>query len=135
YLDTVEVDGSRPSAPTMTILLLPYPGLPRSSVEPFFVWRTGALVSDMPTSSIAVRYPDGTARRVTKGTTAADALALPAGNLPEGVIAALVDGKPVDLSRPLEADTEISPVTFEMPEGKEIYRHSSAHIMAQAVKD
>src|SRR5439155_265750 len=57
------------------------------------------------------------------------------GKLPEGAIAALVDGKPVDLSRPLEADAEVRPVTFEMPEGKEVYRHSSAHIMAQAVKD
>jgi threonyl-tRNA synthetase len=55
--------------------------------------------------------------------------------LPEGVIAALVNGKPVDLSRPLEADADIRPVTFELPEGKEVYRHSSAHIMAQAVKD
>ncbi|TLY25577.1 MAG: threonine--tRNA ligase, partial [Nitrospirae bacterium] len=67
--------------------------------------------------------------------TAGEALALPSGKLPEGVIAALVDGKPVDLSRPLEADADIRPVTFEMPEGKEVYRHSSAHIMAQAVKD
>ncbi|MFQ5597983.1 MAG: threonine--tRNA ligase [Nitrospiria bacterium] len=33
------------------------------------------------------------------------------------------------------ADGEITPLTFESPEGKEIYRHSSAHIMAQAVKE
>jgi len=67
--------------------------------------------------------------------TAGDALALPSGKLPDGVIAALVDGKPVDLTRRLEADAHIGPVTFDMPEGKEVYRHSSAHIMAQAVKD
>ncbi len=67
--------------------------------------------------------------------TAGDALALPSGKLPAGVIAALVEGKPVDLTHRLEADARIGPVTFDMPEGKEVYRHSSAHIMAQAVKD
>src|SRR5712692_10581140 len=67
--------------------------------------------------------------------TAGDALALPSGKLPDGVIAALVDGKPVDLARRLEADARIASVTFDMPEGREVYRHSSAHIMAQAVKD
>ena len=94
-----------------------------------------AGTSEKPTASISLTYPDGTRKSAPRGITAGEALALPSGKLPVGVIAALVDGQPVDLSRPLEADADIRPVTFEMPEGKEVYRHSSAHIMAQAVKD
>ena len=62
------------------------------------------IVSDGPTAAIAVKFSDGTSRKAPKGTTAGEALALRTGKLPEGTIAALVDGKPVDLSRPLEAD-------------------------------
>ncbi len=53
----------------------------------------------------------------------------------DAVIAALVNGAPMDLSAPLTEDASIEPLTFESPEGKEVYRHSSTHIMAQAVKE
>lgn len=95
-----------------------------------------AVVSEESiSSSIVVQFPDGSRRTAPKGITAGEALALAGGMVPEGVIAALVNGTLVDLARPLETDATIAPVTFEMPEGKEVYRHSSAHIMAQAVKD
>ena len=94
-----------------------------------------AVVSDKTTASISLTYPDGSTKTAPRGITAGEALALPGGKLAAGVIAALVDGKPVDLACRLEADARIAPVTFDMPEGKEVYRHSSAHIMAQAVKD
>ena len=94
-----------------------------------------AVTSEKSAASISLTYPDGTRQNAPKGITAGEALALPSGKLPEGVIAALVDGKPVDLAHRLETDATLAPVTFEMPEGKEVYRHSSAHIMAQAVKD
>ncbi len=51
------------------------------------------------------------------------------------VLAAKVDGKPADLSRPLQQDTTLEPLTFASREGREVYRHSSTHIMAQAVKE
>ncbi len=91
--------------------------------------------SEKSAASISLTYPDGTRKNAPKGITAEEALALPGGEPVEGVIAALVDGKPVDLAYRLEADAVIGPVTFSMPEGKEVYRHSSAHIMAQAVKE
>jgi threonyl-tRNA synthetase len=46
-----------------------------------------------------------------------------------------VNGQPKDLSATITEDSEIAPVTFSSPEGEEIYRHSSAHLMAQAVKE
>src|SRR5437879_7982189 len=89
----------------------------------------------MMTSSITIIYPDGTRQPVSKGSTAGEALALTGLRRSDEVIAALVNGKPMDLAYRLEADATVAPVTFEMHEGHEVYRHSSAHIMAQAVKD
>ncbi|HUJ79654.1 MAG TPA: threonine--tRNA ligase [Nitrospiria bacterium] len=45
-----------------------------------------------------------------------------------------VDGKPMDLHTPLLHDATVEWLTFASPEGKEVYRHSSAHLLAQAVK-
>ncbi|QEY34660.1 threonine--tRNA ligase [Caproiciproducens galactitolivorans] len=45
-----------------------------------------------------------------------------------------IDGKVVDLRTPITADCEVEILTFEHPEGKKAYWHTTAHIMAQAVK-
>ena len=94
-----------------------------------------AVVSEEQTASIVLDFPDKSRKKVPKGITVGEILAFPGGKVSDDVIAALVDGKPVDLAYRLEADAAIGPVTFAMPEGKEVYRHSSAHIMAQAVKE
>jgi threonyl-tRNA synthetase len=74
---------------------------------------------------------DGQRRSVPRGT--------PVGDLLDGaggreVIAARVNGKVVDLSRPLEEDATVEPVKSASPEGIDILRHSTAHLMAQAVQ-
>jgi threonyl-tRNA synthetase len=51
------------------------------------------------------------------------------------ILAARVNGIVVDLSRPLSEDATIEPLRFDSAEGREVYRHSSTHIMAQAVKE
>lgn len=56
-------------------------------------------------------------------------------NTLQEIIAAKLDGDLVDLSRPLFTNTSLEPVTFDSAEGKKIYRHSTSHVMAQAVKD
>ncbi len=53
----------------------------------------------------------------------------------KGVIAARIDDQVTDLSRTLDGDARVSFLTFEDEEGKKVYWHSSAHIMAQAVKE
>ncbi|MBQ1260484.1 MAG: TGS domain-containing protein, partial [Clostridia bacterium] len=50
------------------------------------------------------------------------------------VIAAKVNGSACELSTQLTADAEVELLTFATPEGKQIFRHTAAHIMAQAVK-
>ncbi len=57
------------------------------------------------------------------------------GALDSQVLAAKVNGQVVDLSKPLSGDATIEPLRFDSAEGREVYRHSSTHIMAQAVKE
>jgi len=57
------------------------------------------------------------------------------GALDSQVLAAKVNGQVVDLSKPLSDDATIEPLRFDSAEGREVYRHSSTHIMAQAVKE
>jgi threonyl-tRNA synthetase len=83
---------------------------------------------------IHITFPDGTQRSVPIGTTVGDALNISGGLNPD-VLAAKVDGRLVDLTTDLTRDISLEPVTFDSPEGKEVYRHSSTHIMAQAVKE
>jgi threonyl-tRNA synthetase len=80
-----------------------------------------------------VTYPDETVSHFEAPVTAREALAAK-GLLRSDVVAAKVDGQVVDLSRPLERDCRVEPVVASSPEGLEVIRHSSAHLMAQAVK-
>ncbi len=51
------------------------------------------------------------------------------------VLAVRVDGELKDLTAPVNGDCEVEPVTFQDPQGRELYWHSTAHIMAAAVKE
>ncbi|HEY6739798.1 MAG TPA: threonine--tRNA ligase [Actinopolymorphaceae bacterium] len=73
------------------------------------------------------------AREVTTGTTAGDLLA--EGGAGRDVIAARVNGELRDLARPLEAGDVVEPVAIDSEDGRAILRHSTAHVMAQAVQE
>ncbi len=78
-----------------------------------------------------VVLPDGSQRDVPAGRTA---LAV-AGSLGlRDVVGVLIDGRPRDLATPVEAGARVEFVTFNEPAGREVYWHSTAHLMAQAVK-
>lgn len=84
-------------------------------------------------ASITVTTADGTPRQAEAGTSALDILKA-AGSYNRQVVAARVNGRVVDLSRPLSDDCSLAPVTVDTAEGVDILRHSTAHVMAQAVK-
>jgi threonyl-tRNA synthetase len=88
----------------------------------------------MPERDIAVTLADGSQRRVPTGTPVVEVLCGPARQVPAELIAARVNGKAVDLSRPLTDDAKVEPIPWDDPEGRKIYHHSTTHIMAQAVK-
>lgn len=86
-------------------------------------------------SMIQVTVPGNEPQAFSKGTSAKDALAQLGAFGSADVIAVKVNGVPQDLVATLNEDATIEPLVFDSSEGKEIYRHSSTHIMAQAVKE
>ncbi len=89
----------------------------------------------MASQLIHITLPDGTRKQVPTGCTVRDALTPQGGRLDGKILAAKVNGAPMDLFHTLEHDATVEPLTFESAEGREVYRHSSTHIMAQAVKE
>jgi threonyl-tRNA synthetase len=83
---------------------------------------------------VTVTLPDGTTKQVPKGTTLSAIAESIGPRLAQAALAAKVDGKVVDLSFRLERDASIEIVTPKSPEALEVYRHSTAHLTANAVK-
>ncbi|MDD3050622.1 MAG: threonine--tRNA ligase [Candidatus Cloacimonetes bacterium] len=84
---------------------------------------------------IKITFPDNTIREYPKGTTPFAVASDISQGLAQNVIAAELDGKMVDLDYPIEKDAKIVFLKFSDEKGKEIYWHSTAHLMAQAVKE
>ncbi|MBI4438580.1 threonine--tRNA ligase [Candidatus Woesearchaeota archaeon] len=80
--------------------------------------------------TISITFPDGSTKNYKKGTTAqkiAEEIGI------RNVIAAKHDSELKDLTAPIEKDCKLKLLKFEEPEGKEVFWHTSAHIMAQAI--
>jgi threonyl-tRNA synthetase len=84
-------------------------------------------------SDIAVTLPDGSVRHVPAGSTPADVAAAISPRLAKAAIAAVVDGTPADLTRPLQHDATVEILTDREPDALHVYRHSTAHLLAAAV--
>ncbi len=84
---------------------------------------------------IRVTLSDGRTTVLPRGSTAGDALSRAGVSALDDIVAVKINGVPRDLSTVLSEDVALEPLTFDSPEGREVYRHSSTHIMAQAVKD
>ena len=88
----------------------------------------------MSSELIQVTLPDGTLLRLPAGSTSRDvALAIGPG-LARAALAAEVGGELVDLDRPLGKDAAVRLITERDPEALPLLRHSSAHILATAVR-
>src|SRR2546423_11361223 len=83
--------------------------------------------------SIQVKLPDGSVKEVPKGTTALEVAKSISPRLADAALAARTNGNLIDLTKPLESDTDLQLLTDKNPEALEIYRHSSAHLLAAAV--
>src|SRR6185503_8854393 len=82
-----------------------------------------------------IRLPDGSSKSFPNPVTAAEVAQSIGAGLARAALAARVNGKLVDLSHRIEADADLAIVTERDPEGVEVLRHSTAHLLAQAVKE
>jgi threonyl-tRNA synthetase len=82
--------------------------------------------------SIHVTLPDGKSVEIPRGTRIDEIAPVVATN--GNIIAAKIDGRPVDLSRRLDSDCSLAWVSIDSPDGLDVLRHSTAHLMAQAVQ-
>lgn len=83
---------------------------------------------------IEIKLPDGTIRGYAQGTTVIEIAASISVGLKKQAIAGKVDGRLVDLNQPIEQSSLVEVITLDSEEGLNIYRHSTAHVMAQAIK-
>ncbi len=83
---------------------------------------------------INITFPDGAVRQYEKGITALDIAKSISEGLARKVLSANVNGQVRDATRPINEDASIELLTWNDPEGKSTFWHSSAHLMAEAVE-
>ncbi|MSO39118.1 MAG: threonine--tRNA ligase [Ilumatobacteraceae bacterium] len=84
-------------------------------------------------SDITIKLPDGTQKAVTSDATALSLASSISRNLAKAAISAVIDDKEVDLSTPLNDGNVVHIITVDSEAGRHVLRHSTAHVMAQAV--
>ena len=85
-------------------------------------------------NKISVSLPDGSVKELDQGATVHDLAASIGAGLAKASIAGKVDEQLVDLNAALHNDAKVEIITEKSPEALEIIRHSTSHLMAQAVK-
>ncbi len=91
------------------------------------------MTAAVESGEISLTLPDGSIRKVARGTTGADLAMAISPRLAKAALAVTVDDQLIDLSRPFEADARVRIVTEKDPEALRLYRHSTAHLLAAAV--
>ncbi|MCA1580755.1 MAG: threonine--tRNA ligase [Acidobacteria bacterium] len=84
--------------------------------------------------AVTITLPDGSTKSIPRGTTVRDVAAGIGPRLAKDAWAGKLDGKVVDLKTPVESDASLEIITGRSPDAVPIYRHSTAHLTAQAVK-
>jgi threonyl-tRNA synthetase len=84
---------------------------------------------------VAIRLPDGSQRQFDAPVTVAQVAASIGAGLAKAALAGKVDGKLVDTSYLIEQDADLAIVTDKDPDGLDVIRHSTAHLLAYAVKE
>src|ERR1700737_4928440 len=83
--------------------------------------------------SITVTLPDGSQQAVPAGSRPIDVATSITNRLADEALVARVNGELYDLTRPLETDATVQILTSKNPEALQVYRHSTAHLLAAAV--
>ena len=83
---------------------------------------------------LKLQFPDGSIKEFPTGTTTEDVAASISPGLRKSALAGKIDDELIDLRTPISKDGAIAIITPDSPEAIEILRHSTAHLLAQAVK-
>ncbi|MFD2630387.1 threonine--tRNA ligase [Oceanobacillus kapialis] len=83
---------------------------------------------------ISIQFPDGQVNMYAKGITIQEVAASISGSLAKKAVVGRFNGQLLDMDSPLEVDGELAILSLEDDEGQEVMRHSTAHILAQALK-
>ncbi|MBJ7381320.1 MAG: TGS domain-containing protein, partial [Acidimicrobiia bacterium] len=86
-------------------------------------------------TQVTITLPDGSTREFESATTGAQIAASIGSRLAKAAVAAKVDGEVLDLSASISADASVAIITGDSDEGREVLRHSTSHVLAQAVFD
>ncbi|MEO8926613.1 MAG: threonine--tRNA ligase [Caulobacteraceae bacterium] len=84
---------------------------------------------------IELKFPDGQSREFPDGATGRDVAAAISHSLAKKALLVKLDGRLVDLARPLDRGGAIEIVTRDAPEALEVIRHDTAHVLAEAVQE
>ena len=84
-------------------------------------------------TEILITLPDGSQRSFAEGSTAGDVAASIGSHLAKAAVAAVVNGDEADLTTPLTNGATVAIITGDSDEGRHVLRHSTSHVMAQAV--
>ncbi|WP_010268521.1 threonine--tRNA ligase [Paenibacillus senegalensis] len=84
--------------------------------------------------SIQVKLPDGAVREYEQGVTVEEVAGSISSGLKKNAVAGKINGQLVDLNRAIDQDSDVEIITLDSKDGLEVYRHSTAHLMAQAIK-
>ena len=84
---------------------------------------------------VIVTFPDGSTREYKAGATGTDIAKSLSKELAEQAVAMKLDDSVVDLDTPIAEDSRVQILTPKDPEGMEVFRHSTAHLMAHAITE
>jgi threonyl-tRNA synthetase len=83
---------------------------------------------------VVITFPDGSRKEFQKGVTALEVAKSLSQRLAKEAVAARVDGEVHGVAEPIDHDARLELLTFDSEEGKDVYRHTASHVLAQAVK-
>lgn len=88
----------------------------------------------MADQTIKITFPDGSEKEFEKGASGYDIASGISQGLARQALAVKVNGRVRDLNSPIVEDAQVQILTWDNPEGKTVYWHSSAHLMAEALE-
>jgi threonyl-tRNA synthetase len=86
-------------------------------------------------SEVKIKFPDGSEKAFPKGSTGLEIAKAISPRLAKEALAVKLNGQIKDLAFPIEQDAPLEILTFDSRDGKDVFWHSSAHVMAQAVTE